>query len=91
MLKPDADQREKFESIDLDDTTLQLHDKELGIGQAYLAEQKDCLDSTVKRMFFNEVRDFYKAVPSTIIKKITFKYVTGPLKTTLNAAIINFQ
>ena len=64
-----------FKQIDLDNTTLHLPDKELGIGHktwGFLTEQEDYLDFSVKRIFFNGVRDFYKAVTSTVIKKFTF-------------------
>jgi hypothetical protein len=64
-----------FEEIDLDDTTLELPDEELGIGHktwGFLSDEEDELDDTVKGLFFSGVRDFYKAVTSTIIKKFTF-------------------
>ena len=59
-----------FTKIDLDDTN-----EELGIGHktwAFLSEEEDHLDSNVKRIFFNGVMDFYKAVIATIIKKFAF-------------------
>ena len=55
MLKPDIIKQteENFQSLDLDDTTLQLRDEELGIGHktwACMAEQEDFLNSTVKNL-----------------------------------------
>ena len=64
-----------FEEIDLDDTALHLPNDELGIGHktwGYLSEEEDHLDSSTTRIFFSGVKDFYKAVISTIIKKFTF-------------------
>ena len=64
-----------FTKIDLDDTSLELPNEELGIGHktwAFLSEEEDHLDSNVKRIFFNGVKDFYKAVIATIIKKFAF-------------------
>ena len=77
FIKPNVikDTGDDFDQLDLDDTTLQLPNEELGIGHktwAYISEEEDYFDSTTKRIFFNGVREFYKAVTSTIMKKFTF-------------------
>ena len=68
---------DNFETIDLDDSTLELPNEELGIGHktwAFLSEEEDDLgiDHNVEVIFFNGVKKFYKAVISTIIKKFAF-------------------
>ena len=62
--------------LNINDEELQLPDTQLGIGHktwSYLSDEEDFLDSNVKRIFFNGVRDFYRGVTSTITKKFEFK------------------
>ena len=64
-----------FSKIDLTDATLELPNEELGIGHktwTFLSEEEDHLCSTVQRSFFTGVKDYYKAVASTVIKKFSF-------------------
>ena len=56
-------------------SSLQLPDNELEIGHEtcrYLSEEDDYFDSNVLTIFFSGVRESYKAVTSTILKKFTF-------------------
>ena len=61
--------------IDLSDKTLHLSDDEMGVGHeawAYISEEEDFIDSSVRNIFFSGVRDFYTAVASTILKNSPF-------------------
>lgn len=63
-------------TLDLEDTTLQLPDEQLGIGHktwAYIYKEEDYLDERIKTVFFNGVKSFYVAVAATFMKKFPFK------------------
>ena len=52
-----------------------MPDNELGIGHEtwrYLSEEEDYFDPDTLTIFFSGVREFYKAVASTILNKFTF-------------------
>ena len=61
--------------LNLSDPSLQLPEDQLGIGHStwgYLSDEEDYLDPRTRTIFFSAVKDFYKAVASTIIKKFVF-------------------
>ena len=75
VIKQAEEEKSDFSSIDLSDSSLYLPDNELGIGHktwGYLSEIEDDIDQRANKQFFTGVRDFYKAVVSTIIKKFSF-------------------
>lgn len=62
-------------TLNYSDPKLQLPDEQLGIGHmtwAHLNDEEYYLDPRAKEIFFNGVKDFYKAVVSTMLKKFSF-------------------
>ena len=67
--------QENLIAVNLSDSSLQLPDNQLGIGHEawrYLSEEEDYFDPDTLTIFFSGVREFYKAVTSTILNKFTF-------------------
>ena len=59
--------------INFDNPSLQLPNESLGLGNktwAHFYEIEDDPDNSTKASFFDGVKKFYKAIASTIIKKI---------------------
>ena len=66
---------EGINEINLNDPAIQLADSELGIGHeawSYLSEEEDFFDPGTLKIFFNGVREYYKAVTTTVLKKFSF-------------------
>ena len=66
---------EGINEINLNDPAIQLADSELGIGYeawSYLSEEEDFFDPGTLKIFFNSVREYYKAVTTTVLKKFSF-------------------
>lgn len=75
VIKKVEEETSDFSSINLNDSSLHLPDKDLGIGHktwGYLTEIEDDIDRRTKKQFFTGVLEFYKAVVSTILKKFSF-------------------
>ena len=66
---------ESMNEININDPAVQLVDSELGIGHeawSYLSEEEDYFDPGTLNIFFNGVREYYKAIATTILKKFSF-------------------
>ena len=77
FIKPEAIQEAGADltQLNISEPALHLPDQQLGIGHttwAYITDEEDFLDPSMKKIFFNGVKDFYKAVASTVMKKFTF-------------------
>ena len=79
FLQPDiikeAEKDGNFSTIDLDDPEVYLSDEEIGIGHktwAYFSEVEDDISGRTKRKFFSGIKNFYKAIATTIMKKFNF-------------------
>ena len=78
FLKPEVlvQAQNDFRLVDLDDASLQLPDESVSIGHktwVYLSEIEDDLDERTKKIFYEGVRGFYKAIVATMLLKFSFK------------------